>query len=726
MKAAKVKGQAAGKTLLQLARRMGIEPQYTNAAGKRVVISPDVIKSVLATMNCEVGGESQAEAKLKEIEVSDSLRHLPPVMVVREDKQPIRIPLNANHSDTKLHWRVVLEDKTIALQGTIRKSGLRNASAEDGARKKTAMRLKLPQRLPLGYHRCEVEDSVMQLIVTPPSCWLPPALENGERIWGLAVQLYLLKSAHNWGIGDFSDLAALIDLAAKSGASLIGLNPLHAMFLDAPEHASPYSPASRLYLNVLNIDVAAIPEFASCAEAQALLSAADSSQELEKVRETEAVDYRSVKKLKWDALRAVFAHFERDARPERKDEFAKFVSDGGSQLTRFCVFQAIRMKFAGEDPSLSDWRAWPAEFRHPDSEGVERFATEHAGEIEFLLWTQWIADVQLAKAAERADSEKMAVGLYRDLAVGSDARGAESWMQQDTVIENAHVGVPPDLWNPAGQDWGLPPFDPRKLRERGYRDYIELIRANMRHAGALRIDHVLGLQHLYWIPRGNKPSQGAYVTYPFDDLAGILALESWRNQCLVVGEDLGTVPAGFRERLAEYRILSYRVLYFEREENGGPFILPERYPQLSIATVGSHDLPTLRGWWTSDDIELRKRHNLYPEPSIAESHEKQRAAEKALLLEALCKEGFEPGDGREHESLCLAVHGYLARCKAAIAMLQVENLTGEISQVNLPATSFERPNWRRRLSIPIEHLATDQKIQATFELMRRERPKPVQ
>lgn len=724
MKAAKLKGQAAEKSLLQLARRMSIETRYVNATGKRVVIPPDVISSVLATMQCEVAGEAQAEAKLKEIEAAESLRRLPPVLVVREDKQPIRIPINGTHSDTNLHWRVVLENGTTALEGTIRTARSTNASSKNSARKKPVRRLRLSQRLPLGYHRCEVEDSVMPLIVTPPRCWLPSALQKGERIWGLAVQLYLLKSAHNWGIGDFSDLGALIDLAARSGASVIGLNPLHAMFLDAPENASPYSPASRLYLNVLNIDVSAIPEFASSTAAQTLIGTSEFSQELAKVRAATAVDYQSVKKLKWDALRAMFSHFRSNGSDERRKAFAKFVFESGSPLTPFCVFQAIRMKLANEDFSLSDWRAWPDEFRRPDSTGVERFAAEHADEIEFLLWTQWIADSQLSNAAKRADSEGMVVGLYRDLAVGSDARGAESWVQQDTVIESAHVGVPPDLWNPAGQDWGLPPFDPRKLRERGYQDYIQLIRANMRHAGALRIDHVLGLQHLYWIPRGNKPSQGAYVTYPFDDLAGILALESWRNECLVIGEDLGTVPAGFRERLAEYRILSYRVLYFEREENDGAFILPEHYPQLSIATVGSHDLPTLRGWWALDDIELRKRHDLYPDLRVAESHKKQRAEEKALLLAALRKEGFEPSEDANNPSLCLAVHGYLARCKAAIAMLQVENLTGEVSQVNLPATNFERPNWRRRLSIPVEQLATNKEIQATFDMMRRERPKP--
>jgi len=700
---------------------MGIELQYINAAGTRMVLSPEVIRSVLYTMQCEVADEPQAEAKLKELEAADSLRRLPPVLVVREDKQPVRIPINVSASDTNLSWRIVLEDGTTALQGMIRKSRAQNAGRENGSSKKPAKRLKLPQRLPLGYHRCEVADSVMPLIVTPPGCWLPPALKNGERIWGLAVQLYLLKSAHNWGIGDFGDLAALIDLAAKSGASVIGLNPLHAMFLDTPEHASPYSPVSRLYLNVLNIDVTAIPEFPACAEAQALIGATEFSQELARVRASTAVNYESVKKLKWNALQAVFSHFKSEAPDERRNAFAKFVSEGGSPLHLFCIFQALRIKFIQEDFSLSDWRAWPDEFRRPDSGAVERFAAEHTNEIEFLLWTQWIADSQLANAANRADSEKMILGLYRDLAVGSDARGAESWVQQDTVIESAHVGVPPDLWNPAGQDWGLPPFDPRKLRQRGYQDYIQLIRANMRHAGALRIDHVLGLQHLYWIPSGKKPSQGAYVTYPFDDLAGILALESWRNECLVIGEDLGTVPGGFRERLAEYKILSYRVLYFEREEDGG-FIMPERYPQLSIATVGSHDLPTLRGWWISDDIELRERHNLYPDPKVAESHQKQRAEEKALLLAALSKEGFKPGDGAEHHPLCLAVHGYLARCKAAIAMLQVENLTGEVSQVNLPATNLERPNWRRRISIPVEELANKQEIQATFDLMRRERP----
>jgi 4-alpha-glucanotransferase len=561
----------------------------------------------------------------------------------------------------------------------------------------------------------------MSLIVVPEKCWLDP-IEHGQKLWGLAAQLYLLKSERNWGIGDFTDLCTLIDIAAGWGASLVGLNPLHALFVDDPEQASPYSPASRLYLNILNIDVTAIPEFASCKDAQVLLGSEDFAVTLNAVRANNMVDYRRVAELKLRILRLVHSHFTRMGSTERRDALEAFARNGDESLKRFCIFQAIRLEIARRNCAADNWQQWPREFRQPDSTGVRAFAEGHRDEIDFFIWSQWIADTQLNEAARRAEAHHLAIGLYRDLAVGSSGTGAETWSNPRVVVPGAHAGAPPDLLNPAGQDWGLPPFNPRTLRESAYAPFIELVRANMRHCGALRIDHVVGLQHLYWVPTGHKPNEGAYVTYPFDELAGILALESNRNHCLVIGEDLGTVPPGFSARLNNRGILSYRVLYFEQNNESEQFIPPAEYPRLALATIGNHDLATLKGWWLADDIAIRERHRLYPDPKEAFHQRRIRDREKEQLLVALRLQGLDPGDGDDFNRLLRSLHSFLARSSTAIAMVQLDNLTGEASQTNLPATSREHPNWRRRLSKSLEEIRDDPNIAAIIEAVRRERP----
>jgi 4-alpha-glucanotransferase len=301
----------------------------------------------------------------------------------------------------------------------------------------------------------------------------------------------------------------------------------------------------------------------------------------------------------------------------------------------------------------------------------------------------------------------MAVGLYRDLAVGADRAGAETWADAAAVVSGAQVGAPPDILNPAGQDWGLPPFHPRMLREEGYRSFIELLRANMRHAGGLRIDHVMALQHLYWVPHGEKPPAGGYVRYPLDDLVGILSLESHRHHCLVVGEDLGTVPEGFRARMAAANILSYRVLFFEQDMRTGTFLLPDGYPKAALAVVGSHDLPTLRGWWEARDLDIKERLGLFPTPEEAAQQREARQRDRLHLLQALRHEGLlSPDHDPDIPTLARAVHAFLARTPSALVMAQIDDLTDEVDPVNVPTTSDEHPNWRRRLSMTLEELAS--------------------
>ncbi len=687
-----------------LALRMGIEPDYVDVRGELIRASSETKRLLLAAMGVTVTDEATAAAALAEIELAAWREMLPPVMVVRADA-PARIALRLPATTRGIVWRIALEEGTERRgEADFPTLELQDGATIEGERCERRL-LSLPAGLPPGYHRLSLEPggASMALIVSPGRCWLPEAAARGDKLWGIAVQLYLLRSARDWGIGDFGDLQRLVEIAGAEGAAVIGLNPLHALFPDNPEAASPYSPASRLLLNVLNIDVGALPELPGCTEAQSLLASEDFRRRLEAARAARLMDYSAVTALKLQVLRLLFDHFQRAAEPARRTAFAAFRQARGESFARSCLFLALRSHFAARDPELSWWRRWPEGFRDPASAEVRAFARDHAAEVDFQAWLQWVADEQLGAAAAAAKARGMAIGLYRDLAVGADSAGAETWTNQAAVLSGVQVGAPRDIFNPAGQDWGLPPFHPRALRAEAYRSFIELVRANMRHAGGLRIDHVMGLLHLFCIPAGRKPAEGAYIAYPIEDLIGILALESQRNRCLVVGEDLGTVPDGFRERMAAANILSYRILSFEQDEDG-TFLPPQSYPRLALAVLGSHDLPTLRGWWEGHDIVLKRRYDLLTDAET-EWQQELRARDKASLLTALRKAGLLDAAEPDIPALSRALHGFLGRSSALLAVANLDDMLDEPEQVNVPSTDREHPNWRRKLAVPVEEIA---------------------
>ena len=709
----------------KLAKHCGIEDEFIDALGKRHPTSAKAKHALLRAMGMPVEDEVQAGVVLAQLEREEWLRPLPPVCVLYSRLgETLRVEVNLPADLGGLKWHLTLEsgEEFSGQQqaGALPLIGQHTCDGEVIERR----RLILHADIPWGYHRLQLVAPQAQtlLIVTPGQCWLPDAMMQGQRLWGIAAQLYLLRSAHNWGIGDFGDLHRLVELSATKGANVVGLNPLHALFMDNPEHASPYSPASRLLLNVLNIDVHAIMRWLDCPQAQALYDASEFQQRLAAARQAEQVDYTTVAELKMQVLRVLFQAWQAAPVAERQREYERFRRSQGQTLERTCLFQALRQHFAEQDQDKADWHEWPAEYRDPDSAAVAEFAHSHREQVDFWVWLQWLADEQLAQAAQAA--QDMAIGLYRDLAVGADRSGAETWHDQQAIVDDAQVGAPPDIYNPAGQDWGLPPFHPRMLKQEAYRSFIELVRANMRHAGGLRIDHVMSLQHLYWVPQGHAPQDGAYVSYPMEDMIGILALESQRQRCLVVGEDLGTVPAGFRERMAQANILSYRVLFFEQDADTGAYVLPQDYPALALAVAGSHDLPTLRGWWEGSDIELKERLHLYPKADEAARQQAQRKQDRKALLAVLREQGLLDAADEQVtvEEVVLAVHGFLARSAALLAVAQLDDITDETEQVNVPATSHDKhPNWRRRLSVALEELPTYPSMQAIADLFNRER-----
>jgi 4-alpha-glucanotransferase len=701
------------RALQVLAARYGIEESFRDARGTVQMTTPATRHALLAAMGVSANTEEAAVAALDALDREEWLDRLPAVQVAFETAA-VTVPITYPAGTGTLTWRLSLESGEEKC-GQVRFERLQLLHRRDIDDKSYEQRsLLLETQIPFGYHRLALApgDAESTLIVTPGKCWLPPEIERGKRLWGVAAQLYLLKSNTNWGIGDYADLSRLAHLLVGSGAQAIGLNPLHAMFVDDPEHASPYSPASRLLLNVLNIDVMAVAEASSCTEALKRIQAEDFQRELRESRESERVDYTRVTRLKIPILKIIFkSWFGQDAR--RWQEFEAYRSRADESFERSCLFLALREHFAAQTPSRADWRDWPADFQKPEAPGVKQFVEDRPELITFQVWLQFLADTQLAEAARAADP--MTVGLYRDLAVGADPSGAETWSNQQAVIADAQVGAPPDIYNPTGQAWGLPPFHPLALRKERYRSFIDLVRANMRHAGGLRIDHVMALQQLYWVPHGATAADGAFVRYPREDLIGILALESHRNHCLVVGEDLGTVPTGFRERMAEARILSYRVLFFEKEEGG--FVRPNRYPPLSLAVAGSHDLPTLRAWMTASDLALKAKLKLFPSAELKEEAERARLSDRQKLLAIFKELGLPSDSAMPMHQFADAAHAFLASSTSAITMVQIDDITQETTPVNVPATSTEHPNWRRRLSMSLEEMEDDPRFHALTRVL---------
>jgi (1->4)-alpha-D-glucan 1-alpha-D-glucosylmutase len=598
--------------------------------------------------------------------------------------------------------------------------------------------LALPFGIPAGYHELTLDGWTQRLIVVPESCYLPERLEQGARTWGIAVQLYGLRSERNWGIGDFTDLTTLARGAAAHGAGAIGLNPLHLLHSDAPAACSPYAPSSRYFRNALYLDVEAIPEFVASKRAKAMVRRAKFGARLRALRDAKLIDFVAVSAAKRAVLDVLFEEFEATNAPEgiprteRGEAFSAFVRAGGERLRLTATFEALAERMGKRRRRPIGWQKWPEPYRRPDTPEVAEFARLHRARIAFFCYLQWQADVQLSAAAAACDG--MPLGLYCDLAVGVDHNSADAWADQELLVDDANVGAPPDGFTPHGQDWGLAPVNPAVLRERAYEPFVALLRANMRHAGAVRIDHVMGLMRLFWIPGRRKAVDGAYVQYPFDDLLGILALESRRNRCIVIGEDLGVVPEGFRERMERERILSYRLMYFEREWEGR-FRRPEHYPALALASPGTHDLPTLRGYWEGHDAAFRGSIGFVADAQSHERERSERLRDRARLLDLLVELGLLAAEVRhallttgdpDVASLLLdevvrAVYRMLARTPSLLMMVAAEDLAGEIEQANFPGTIHEHPNWRRRLGKTVEALLEAPHVRALFATLDRSR-----
>ncbi len=529
-----------------------------------------------------------------------------------------------------------------------------------------------------------------EVLIAPRSSFQPPALRD-HGVWLLAVQLYGVRSRRNWGIGDFSDAAALLRLAAQNGAAGIALNPLHAL-LDG--QASPYSPSSRLHLNALAIDVERVPGFPG-------LDALGLRGEVERLRACDLVDYPGVTAVKHAALRAAYAAFRNQGGAERKD-FEAFRRKHGDPLACFAAFEALWRRFR------APWWEWPQPFRRPGPDVLAALRESADKDVEFAEFVQWQADRQLGECRDLGRRLGLPIGLYLDIAVGVIPDGADCWGQQDALMRGLSVGAPPDYYNPAGQNWGLASFHPAALVRSDFSLLRETLRASMRYAGAVRLDHVLGLNRLFVIPEGCDARNGTYVRFPLEAMMAVVAQESVAARCLVIGEDLGTVPEGFRDIMADWGLWSYRVALFERADNG-EFIPPQAYPERALVSFNTHDMATFAGWLGGHDLAVKHAIGVDPGED-AQAREHSRRALGAAL--ARCELG--------HELSFAAATRFMARTPSRLLVISAEDVLGVRDQPNMPGTVDEHPNWRRKLPIDLEELADSASLRMIADVLAQE------
>ena len=693
-------------TLIERLRTLrGIERTSADFRGATRQVSDDTVLRLLGAMGHSVDDEARLAVEADALEARDWIRVLPPVVVLRRD---FTVPITVLAPLLPLvRWRVEAEDGQL-LCGEVTLASL-PVFEERGLRGLWYVRLglELPP-LPPGYHRLLLEKAdgdplaATRLIVAPTRCFVPEPVRAGRKLWGPAIQLYTLRSARNWGIGDFTDLAGFAAGAAELGADVVGLNPLHALFPSDPALCGPYSPASRNFLNVLYIDAEAIPEFERCEEARRLVGSPEFQQRLEALRAADFVDYAAVTTCKLETFLLLYVEFETSASKTRQYEFDGFLRNRGEELEKLALFYTAQEHFLAAG-LIGGWPAWPEGWQDPEGPAAQALLAAETRAVRFHCWLQWVAAGQLAAAERRAREAGMAIGLYMDLAVGSNGGGAETWADQALFAMGATIGAPPDPLALQGQDWGIPPMLPEELRERGYEPFVRLLRANMSQGGALRIDHVMCLLRLWWVPRELPSAEGSYVYYPLDDLMAIVALESQRNRCLVIGEDLGTVPPVIRLAMPEHGVFSYRVLFFEKD--GDRLRGPAEYPVEALVTITTHDLPPLASFWEGSDIDLRERLGLYPDPGMPGAARLERARDREAILAGLAAEGLLPADieaadrvpVQMTEALAGAIQLFLARSPAAVMVVQPEDWLLMTMPVNVPGTHREYPNWARKL-----------------------------
>lgn len=677
--------------LLALAEQAGIAPRWHDVFGKDHDVTPDTLRAVLAALGIAAG--SEAELRESAAALRGAAAQLLPLTTALAGA-PVTLPVAPGR------YRITLESGGV-------QEGITEAATE-GCR--------LPPIAECGYHQLELGAERTTIAVAPQRCFTAADAVAGRDPWGIAVQLYGLRRRGDGGIGDFAALADFVRHAGAHGADAVAISPVHAQFSADPERFSPYAPSNRAMLNVLH---AALDDPFPGAG----LSFGEDrgwSAEAARLEGLDLVDWPAATRARLARMRAIFPQALQH--PGIAAEFAAFRAAGGDLLESHARFEALHAELFGADPSRWHWRDWPERYRDPRNPAVGEFAAAHAEAVAFHAFAQFLAARGIAAAQQAARDAGLAIGLVADLAVGTDSGGSHCWSRQSETLLGLSIGAPPDLLSRDGQNWGLAAFSPRGLALEGYAAYLEMLRAVLRHAGGVRIDHGMGLNRLWVVPEGAPSSAGAYLSFPERDLLRLVALESQRHRAIVLAEDLGTVPEGFQDRLQADGISGMRVLWFERDEER--FLPPQRWTRLAVSMTSTHDLPTVAGWWGGRDIEWRSKLGLLGDAANAAKERETRERDREQLWQAFCESGAASGgvpSPEQGERAADAAATHIGRSACMLAMLPVEDALALAEQPNLPGTLDEHPNWRRRLPGPAETLLDEPAVATRLAALDRAR-----
>lgn len=741
-----VPAQSHEESLEKAAQTWGIENEFWDIFGHRHTATPAIQEKILTALGLAAGSLKSLEAERRRNFERIAGALVPPVSVLKESEKalvlsvlgeqrsPVRIVVHLEEGGERSQ---VFEAGQLQQVGGFLLPAETSAAAESEtaelkpARRWNTYRLPLPSGVPLGYHRASVNvgegcTTEAQVIVAPERAYLPKRLSEGGKTAGVAITLYGLRSNRNWGCGDFTDLAGVVDWAAQDlKVTMIGLNPLCALYNRFPYNQSPYLPLSIYYKNLLYVDIEGVPEFQACRAAQLLRRGPRVEAEIRAVRDSEFVEYERVDRLKKIFLKILYRQFEQSASPERKKAFEEYCQREADPLTKFALYCALDDVLHKQDRNRWTWRDWPVDFQNPASTACKEFASQHSRLIRYYKYIQFVLEEQLNEVHLYA-KKQLGVGLYHDLPLATDSSGSDLWAYPDFYVQGCRVGSPPDAFSPNGQDWAFPPPDRRAHKADGYLLFRRTISEIVRLGGALRIDHVMRLFRLFWIPDGADAAKGVYVNDESEDLLRILSLESVRNENIVVGEDLGTVTDAIRDGLARFRVLSYRLFYFEKHGDGS-FKRSSEFPVQALVASTTHDLATIDGFWTSRDIEARREAGL-ADDAVYERQLADRKLEKQRMLDVLHDEKLLPDDyGRDASTtpeldgiLHNAIIGFLAQTPSILLLINQEDLTKETEQQNLPGSTDQYPNWRRKMKWTIEELRTLETARGYSEMFRKQ------
>jgi 4-alpha-glucanotransferase len=701
-----------------LAHTIGVEPHYEDNWGKVHWTDPEMARHILEINGLPISPHSMSLS--------------PQVLVYARDRVPEEVPVLLKSKPTAANLEagateVTLSEHRDKFAPTIFPCNATPMPLEvDEKTGLLRLSVPMPHDLDLGTYRVRVQCSIGEVsetvecvwVLCPEQAYWPVQMASDQRLTGVGIALYGVRSETNWGVGDFHDLERMIDWASQAlRVDFVGVNPLHALFNRRPVNHSPYLPSSRLYHNFIYLHVPTVEGFRASLKARTLVQSAETQDRIRSLREDPQVNYEGVAQLKEEVLREVFASFleihrERPGTAEWR-AFQEYRDAEGEHLERFATFCALHDHFARVLPTAATWRQWPAEFHDAASDAVRRFRQEREPEVLFWMYVQWQLDVQLRHAQEHAREHGMLVGLYLDQALAVDRNGADCWAWPEFFLDGFTVGAPPDAFAPDGQEWGFPP--PRRDRHRasGYELFLKQLQVNCRHAGALRIDHVMQIHHLFWIPPGGRPSDGVYVKDYEEDLLNVLALASHQSRTIIIGEDLGTVPFDLRDRLMAKGVLSYRLFYFERYRDES-LIPHHQYPRAAMVSIATHDLPTLAGFWSGLDIDARRDMGML-DPEQERLSRAERTRHKARTIEKLVQDGFLPAPVAHAawespfptEELHAAVLRFLFSTPSAMVIVSQEDLFLDSRQQNFPGTTWQQPNWVTKMRYTVEELSTN-------------------